>query len=189
MLPSKFRFIWLLSFRGEDFLEIDQSETRKFYCLPTVNTPTAKILDKATFVNDDLNSLYRKCFESLMICAFYVWKWAVFIEDLSRMLPTKFRFIWPSGFRGEDFLEIDQSETRIACGSHVCTQIGTKWAIFIEDLPMMLSTNFRFIWPSGFREDFLEIGQSETRIAYGGHICWWIGTKWALFREGIWINI
>jgi hypothetical protein len=25
------------------------------------------------------------------------------------MLPTKFWFIWPSGFRGEDFLEIDQS--------------------------------------------------------------------------------
>jgi hypothetical protein len=32
------------------------------------------------------------------------------------MLPTKFRFIWPSGFRGDDFLEIHQSETRIACG-------------------------------------------------------------------------
>jgi hypothetical protein len=30
------------------------------------------------------------------------------------MLPTKFRFIWPSGFRGDDFLEINQSETRIA---------------------------------------------------------------------------
>jgi hypothetical protein len=29
------------------------------------------------------------------------------------MLPTKFQYIWPSGFRGEDFLEIDQSETRI----------------------------------------------------------------------------
>ena len=35
------------------------------------------------------------------------------------MLPTKYRFIWPSGFRGEDFLEINQSETRIACGGHV----------------------------------------------------------------------
>jgi hypothetical protein len=23
-------------------------------------------------------------------------------------------------FRGEDFLEINQSETRIVCGSHVC---------------------------------------------------------------------
>jgi hypothetical protein len=29
------------------------------------------------------------------------------------MLPTKFRFIWQSGFREEDFLEINQSETRI----------------------------------------------------------------------------
>jgi hypothetical protein len=27
---------------------------------------------------------------------------------------------------------------------------------------------FRFIWPSGFREDFLEISQSETRMACGG---------------------
>jgi hypothetical protein len=30
------------------------------------------------------------------------------------MLTTKFRFIWPSGFTGEFFLEINQSETRIA---------------------------------------------------------------------------
>ena len=48
------------------------------------------------------------------------------IEDLPRMLPTKFQFIWPSGFRGEDFLEINQSETRIACGGHVYQRIGTK---------------------------------------------------------------
>jgi hypothetical protein len=43
-----------------------------------------------------------------------------YIEDLPRMHPTKFRFIWQSGFRGEDFLEINQSETRIVCGGHVC---------------------------------------------------------------------
>ena len=47
------------------------------------------------------------------------------------MLPTKFRFIWPSGYKGEDFLkinqsegedalEINQSERIIACGGHVC---------------------------------------------------------------------
>ena len=29
------------------------------------------------------------------------------------MLPAKLQFIWPTGFRGEDFLEIDQSKTRI----------------------------------------------------------------------------
>jgi hypothetical protein len=27
-------------------------------------------------------------------------------------------------------LKISQSETRIACGVHVCQRIGTKWAIF-----------------------------------------------------------
>ena len=51
------------------------------------------------------------------------------------MLPIKFRFIWPSGFRGENCLEINQSETRIAYGGHVCKRIRTKWAIFIENLP------------------------------------------------------
>jgi hypothetical protein len=36
----------------------------------------------------------------------------------------------------------------------------------------MLLTKLRIIWQSGFRgEDFLKIGQSETRIAYGGHVC------------------
>ena len=34
------------------------------------------------------------------------------------MLPTMFRCIWLSGFRREDFLEINQSETKISCGGH-----------------------------------------------------------------------
>ena len=88
------------------------------------------------------------------------------------MLPTKFRFIWQSGFREEDFLGIDHSEKRIAFGGHVCQRIRTKLAIFIKDFPRMLPTKFRFIWPSGFRgEAFLEINQSEIRIACGGHVC------------------
>jgi hypothetical protein len=32
------------------------------------------------------------------------------------MLPTKFLFIWLSGFRGVDILEINQSETKISDG-------------------------------------------------------------------------
>ena len=47
-------------------------------------------------------------------------------EDLPYMLPTNFWFIWPIGFRGEDYLEIDQSEIRISCGNHVCQRIGMK---------------------------------------------------------------
>jgi hypothetical protein len=33
------------------------------------------------------------------------------------------------------FLEMDQSETRIACDGHVYKWIGTKRAVFIKDLP------------------------------------------------------
>ena len=33
-------------------------------------------------------------------------------------------FIWQNGFRGEDFLEINQSETKIVCGGHVCLRIA-----------------------------------------------------------------
>jgi hypothetical protein len=39
------------------------------------------------------------------------------------------------GFQKKRFLEIDQSETIIACGGHVCTWIGMKLALFIEDRP------------------------------------------------------
>ena len=35
-------------------------------------------------------------------------KCAIFIDDLPRMLPIKFWFIWQSGFREEDSLEINQ---------------------------------------------------------------------------------
>jgi hypothetical protein len=37
--------------------------------------------------------------------------------------------------RARFVLEINQSETRIAFGIHVCQWIGTKCAIFIEELP------------------------------------------------------
>jgi hypothetical protein len=92
--------------------------------------------------------------------------WAISIADLSGMLPTKFRFIYPSGFRKEDLLGINKSETRMTCGVHVSYLIGTKWAIFIEDLPMMFPTRFGFIWQSGFRgEDCLTSHSKKLR--------WW----------------
>jgi hypothetical protein len=40
------------------------------------------------------------------------------------MLPTKSHIIWQNCFRGEDFFEINQSETKIACGGHVCLRIA-----------------------------------------------------------------
>jgi hypothetical protein len=49
------------------------------------------------------------------------------------MLPIKFWFIWSSGFRGEDILEINRSETRMACsvtGLFYTLQVGIHFLIF-----------------------------------------------------------
>jgi hypothetical protein len=32
---------------------------------------------------------------------------------------------------------------------------------------------------------FLNSSHSETRIALGGHICWWNGMKWRNFTEDL----
>ena len=91
MLPTKFQLIWESSFRGEDFLEINQSETI---------VPVAVMCVNGLELNEQsLSRTFQGCF--------------------------KLRFY---------FLEINQLETRIVCGGDVCQQIGTKYAIFIEDL-------------------------------------------------------
>jgi hypothetical protein len=35
----------------------------------------------------------------------------------SKDVPTKFQFIWPSGYRGEDSVEINQSKTQTTFGT------------------------------------------------------------------------
>jgi hypothetical protein len=65
--------------------------------------------------------------------------------------------------RGDDFLEINQSETRIVCGGHFCKRIGMKLAIFIEDLPKMLPTKFGFIWQCGFRGEDLKKSANQKQ--------------------------
>jgi hypothetical protein len=67
---------------------------------------------------------------------------------------------WAKRFqRRSFFIEINQSETRIACGGHVSQWIGTKCLFFLEDdIPLML----QFIWPSSFKgEDFKKLANQK----------------------------
>jgi hypothetical protein len=52
------------------------------------------------------------------ICSFFVTFFSVTIDGRN--------LIFGNGFRGEESKKISQSETRIACGGHVCKWIGTK---------------------------------------------------------------
>jgi hypothetical protein len=87
------------------------------------------------------------------------------------MLSTKFQFIWESGFRGEDFLEINHSETKMACGGHVWTDRDEMSNLYrgpsidaSYQVSVHLAKRFQ-------RRRFKKIGQSETWIACGGHVC------------------
>jgi hypothetical protein len=63
------------------------------------------------------------------------------------MLPTKLQFIWLSSLKKEDFLEINQSEKRIACGS------------LLTDLDKMIySNNFFF----GMSNSISNLKEKET---------------------------
>ena len=54
------------------------------------------------------------------------------------MLPVKFGFNWPSGFKEEDFIKISQSETMIACGGNVVVRFGRKPGNIVKDLSSIL---------------------------------------------------
>jgi hypothetical protein len=74
------------------------------------------------------------------------------------MLPTKFLFIWPSGFRGEDFLELTLSETSIACGGHVFGQMNRNFvgSIYVRSfINIALSSQSQSVNKHGHHRQFL----------------------------------
>jgi hypothetical protein len=99
------------------------------------------------------------------------------------MLPTKIRFIWPNAFRGEESKKSANQKQELPVV-----------AMFVTDRDRMsnlyrgpsIDTSYQVLDHLAkrfHRKIFLEIDQSETRIACGGHVCKWIGTKLALFIE------
>jgi hypothetical protein len=74
-------------------------------------------------------------------------------------------------FQRRRFLEIDQSETRIACGGLFVNGSGRNEHFYRGpsiDASYQISDHLA-MWFQ--RRRFLETDQSETRIACGGHVC------------------
>ena len=153
MLPTKFRFIWQSGFRGNFFrnqpirnnnwlwqscLLMNRDKMSNLYrgpsiCfLPSFGSFGKAVSEEKIFKNRptrNKNCLWQPCLltDRDEISILYRTPSIDASYQVSVHLAKR--------FQRRNFLEIDQSETRITCGSHVCKWIGTKWAIAIEDLP------------------------------------------------------
>jgi hypothetical protein len=95
------------------------------------------------------------------------------------MLSTTFQFIWSNGFRGEESKKsANQKQESPVVAMFVNGSGQNEYRNLYRgpsiDASYQVSDhlNKRFQ-----RRRFLEINQSETRIACGGHVCQWISTK------------
>ena len=151
MLPTKFRFIWQRGFTGEDLFRNQPIRNMKCLWRPCLlmdrdeisNNNRGLSIDASYqvsvngFRGEESKKSANQKQESPVA--------AMFVTDRDGM-SNLYRgpFIDASyqvsdhlakRFQRKRFLEIDQSETRIACGGHVCSWIGTKLALLIEDSP------------------------------------------------------
>ena len=117
------------------------------------------------FIYKTRGSAHWACIAHLTI----EWYWSKFQREIINTLKNSSHLEW----------RVELSDT-ILKGTHP----GTSYARFGP----YIDTSCQ-VWlhlPSCFRgEDFLNISQSETRIAHGGYICWWNGTKWRNFIEDL----
>ena len=81
------------------------------------------------------------------------------------MHPTKFRFTWQSCFRVEDFQKSTNQKQELPVVAMFVNGSGRNKQSQTEDLPQMLPTKFRFIWPNGFRgEDFQKLTNQKQEL-------------------------
>ena len=82
------------------------------------------------------------------------------------MLSTKFQFIWQMGFR-EDFYKLTNQKQELPVASYLLMDQDKMSNLYRDasyQVLVHLAKRFQ-------KRRFLKIGQSETRIACGSHVC------------------
>ena len=88
------------------------------------------------------------------------------------MLPTKFQFIWSSGFREEDFFKSANQKQELLVVAMFVNGLGQNEQSLLRTFHRCFLPSFSSFGIAVSEEKiFLEINQSETRIACGGHVC------------------
>jgi hypothetical protein len=86
------------------------------------------------------------------------------------MLPTKFQFIWPSGFRGEDIFRNRPIRNNNCLWRPFLLTDRDKMSNLYRGPSIDASYQVSVHLANRFQRRFSEIDQSETRIACGGHV-------------------
>ena len=199
MLPTKFRFNWLNSFREEDFQKLT-NQKKKVPAATTFVTKSGQNLQslQRTFhrcflpnVNsfgkaDSAEKIFQKSpnqKQELPVAAKFVNESGRNEQSLQRTFHTCFLPNFSSFRKAVSEEKIFQKSTNqkqewLVAAMFVNGSGRNEQSIIYREpsidafyqVSVHLAKRFQ-------RRRFLKIGQSETRIACGGHVCQWIGTK------------
>jgi hypothetical protein len=95
----------------------------------------------------------------------------IFIEDRPQMISTKFWFIWPSGFRGEEFKKSANQKQESPVAAMFANASGRNEQSLQRTFHRCFLQSFASFGQAVSEEKIKKICQSETRIACGGHVC------------------
>ena len=88
------------------------------------------------------------------------------------MLPTMFRFIWPNGFRGEEFKKSANQKQELPVAAMFINGSGQNGQSLQRTFHRCFLPSFGSFGQVVSEEKIKKnISQSETRIACGGHVC------------------
>jgi hypothetical protein len=87
------------------------------------------------------------------------------------MLSTKFQFIWESGFMGEFCFRNQPIRNKNDLWRPCLLTVRDEMSNLYRGPSIDASYQVTVHLALQFQRRFLKIGQSETRIACGGHVC------------------
>ena len=85
------------------------------------------------------------------------------------MLPTKFRYNWLSSFKEEDFKKSTNLKQELPVAAMFVNESRDEMSNRGPSIDASYQISFQLA--KQFQGRFLEINQSETRIACGNHVC------------------
>ena len=99
------------------------------------------------------------------------------------MLPVKYQSIWPSGFRGEDYLFQPIRNKNYPWRTCLLTDQNQMRQLYIGPLIDASCQISVYLAKRFQRRRFFYFSQSGSRIHHSGHVCWRIRKKPGNFIE------